>query len=259
MKVIVFHSYKGGTGKTTLAINTSIKLSQKGYKTLLLDSDHNAPTFDSIFIGIKPKYRFSDLFNGDSSPTAADLASNSRINDNLDLIFADSQPKFGQGLLSMDKEFHRRALKKLIDLKKEYDKMGYDYLIMDLSPSLNLSSVNAILIADASVIVLRPNRYGIHGTMFLLKELYTMLGATKRKDFIIFNQVVRGTPKKMVTQWQKHFKKRLGIETIGVIHCDCGVALNMLFGNLIEEETTSNEFLKVMNNVVDKLEHSLKE
>lgn len=259
MKVIVFHSYKGGTGKTTLAINTAIKLSQKGYKTLLLDSDLNAPTFDSIFIGIKPKYRFNDLFNGDESPSAVDLISNSRINDNFDLIFADSRPKFGQGLLGLDKDFHRRALKKLIDLKKEYDKMGYDYLIMDLSPSLNLSSVNAILIADSSVIVLRPNRYGIHGTMFLLKELYTMLGATKRKDFIIFNQVVRGTPKKMVTQWQKHFKKRLNIETIGVIHCDCGVALNMLFGNLIEEETTSNEFLKVMNNVVDKLEHSLKE
>ncbi len=120
MKVIVFHSYKGGTGKTTLAINTAIKLSQKGYKTIVLDSDLNAPTFDSIFIGVKPKYRFNDLFKGKETPTANDLICNSRINDNLDLIFADSQPKFGQGLLSMDKDFHRIALKKLIDLKKEY-------------------------------------------------------------------------------------------------------------------------------------------
>ncbi|MHA1126047.1 MAG: ParA family protein [Candidatus Heimdallarchaeota archaeon] len=259
MKVIVFHSYKGGTGKTTLAINTAIKLSQKGYKTLVLDSDLNAPTFDSIFIGIKPKHRFNDLFKGDKPLNASDLICNSRINENLDLIFADSKPKFGQGLLSMDKDFHRLALKKLIDLKKEYDKMGYDYLIMDLSPSLNLSSVNAILIADASVIVLRPNRYGIHGTTFLLTELYTMLGAVNRKDFLIFNQVVRGTPEKMVKQWQRHFKKRLDIETIGVIHCDCGVALNMLFGHLIEDESTNKEFLKVMNKVVKKLEHSLKE
>lgn len=259
MKVIVFHSYKGGTGKTTLAINTAIKLSQKGYKTLVLDSDLNAPTFDSIFIGIKPKYRFNDLFKGDNPPSASDLICNSRINDNLDLIFADSQPKFGQGLLGMDKDFHRQALKKLIDLKKEYDKMGYDFLIMDLSPSLNLSSVNAILIADASIIVLRPNRYGIHGTTFLLKELYTMLGAVKRKDFLIFNQVVRGTPEKMVKQWQRHFKKRLDIDTIGVIHCDCGVALNMLFGNLIDDESTDKEFIKVMNSVVKKLIQILKD
>ena len=259
MKVIVFHSYKGGTGKTTLAINTAIKLSQKGYKTIVLDSDINAPTFDSIFIGIKPKHRFNDLFEKDSSLSASDLICNSRINDNLDLIFADSEPKFGQGLLSMDKDFHRVALKKLIDLKKEYDKMGYDYLLMDLSPSLNLSSVNAILIADASVSVLRPNRYGIHGTTFLLEKLYTMLGTTKRKDFLILNQVVRGTPEKMVKQWQRHFKKRLGIETIGVIHCDCGVALNMLFGNLIDDETTNKEFVKVMNRVVKKLEQNLKD
>jgi len=259
MKVIVFHSYKGGTGKTTLAINTAIKLSQKGYKTIVLDSDINAPTFDSIFIGIKPKYRFNDLFNGKETPTANDLICNSRINDNLDLIFADSQPKFGQGLLSMDKDFHRIALKKLIDLKKEYDKMGYDFLIMDLSPSLNLASVNAILIADASVIVLRPNRYGIHGTTFLLNELYSMLGAVKRKDYLILNQVVRGTPEKMVKQWQRHFKNRLDIETIGVIYCDCGVALNMLFGNLIDDETTSKEFVKVMNRIVKKLEQNLKD
>ena len=257
MKVIVFHSYKGGTGKTTLAINTAIKLSERGYKTLLLDSDITAPTFDSIFIGIKPKYRFNVLFKEKEAPTSEDLICKSRLNDNLDLIFADPKPKFGQGLLGMDKDFHRKALMKLINLKKEYEKMGYDYLVMDLSPSLNLSSVNSILIADASIVVLRPNRYGIHGTTFLMTELYDMLGTLKRKDFIIFNQVIRKTPPKMVKQWQNHFKRRLNIETIGIIHCECEVALNMLFGNLMEDESTSKEFIKVMNSVVDKLIKSL--
>ena len=49
MKTIIFHSYKGGTGKTTLALNTAYNLARRGYKTIAIDADLNAPTFDSIF------------------------------------------------------------------------------------------------------------------------------------------------------------------------------------------------------------------
>jgi cellulose biosynthesis protein BcsQ len=181
---------------------------------------------------------------------------NSRVHENLDLIFANSKPKFGEGLLSMDKIFHSNALKKLFVTKAEFEKMGYDYVIMDTSPSLNLASINAIIIADATVMVLRPNNYGIAGTTFLFKELYTMLGAVERKDYIVFNQVVPGTPTKLINQWQKHFKKRLNVETIGMIHCNCGIALNMLFGKLlIEQEDT--EFPKRIKAIADKLHKDL--
>ncbi|MGC9781525.1 MAG: ParA family protein [Candidatus Heimdallarchaeota archaeon] len=271
MKVIVFHSYKGGTGKTTLALNIAISFARQGYKTLAIDADLNAPTFESIFVGLNPKYKFNDLFefelrkkalNDDdgkekSPPQPRDLPINSLIEENLDLVFAESKPKFGFGLLSMDKNFHVRALKKLMETKNEFEKLGYDYLIMDTSPSLNLASINAIIIADATLIVLRPNKYGIAGTTFLIKELYSMLGTVKRKDYIVFNQVVSKTPTKLVNQWQKHFKKRLDVETIGIVHCDCGVALNMLFGNLIVEHEENKEFSKVINKIVEKLNHDL--
>ena len=49
-KVIAFHSYKGGTGKTTLAVNLSANLSSKGYHVLLVDMDVYAPSF--MFISI---------------------------------------------------------------------------------------------------------------------------------------------------------------------------------------------------------------
>ncbi len=268
MKVIVFHSYKGGTGKTTLALNTAISFARKGYKTLAIDADLNAPTFESIFVGLNPKYRFNDLFefelrkknlndNGKEKPQPKDLPINSLIEENLDLIFAESKPKFGFGLLSMDKNFHAGALKKLIETKSEFEKLGYDYLIMDTSPSLNLASINAIIIADATLIILRPNNYGIAGTTFLIKEIYSMLGTVKRKDYIVFNQVVPKTPTKLINQWQKHFKKRLDVETIGIVHCNCGVALNMLFGNLIIEQEENKEFSKVINKIVEKLNHDL--
>jgi len=272
MKTIILHSYKGGTGKTTIALNIAISFAKKGFKTLAIDADLNAPTFESIFTGLKPKHKFNDLFelpqkeitsdtNKDSETnllTPQDLPVKSLVHENLDLIFANSKPQFGVGLLSMDKNFHAEALKKLYRAKSEFEKMGYDYIIMDTSPSLNLASINSIIIADASLVVLRPNKYGIAGTTFLLKELYSMLGTVKRKDYIIFNQIVVGTPKKLVNQWQKHFKKRLDVETIGTIHCNCSIALNMLFGNLIVEDDPQSEFLKVIDEITSRLQRDLK-
>ncbi|NHJ33445.1 MAG: ParA family protein [Asgard group archaeon] len=268
MKTIILHSYKGGTGKTTLALNIAINFAKKGYKILAIDADLNAPTFESIFTGLKPKFKFNDFFETQMKktkadaenklPTPQDLPVKSLIHENLDLIFANSKPQFGAGLLSMDKNFHAEALKKLYFAKSEFEKMGYDYIIMDTSPSLNLASINSIIIADASLVVLRPNKYGIAGTTFLLKELYSMLGTVKRKDYIIFNQIVVGTPSKLVNQWKKHFKKRIEVETIGAIHCNCSIALNMLFGNLIVEDDTETEFLKAIDKIVDKLRRDLK-
>ncbi len=259
MKVIVFHSYKGGTGKTTLALNTAINLARRGFKTLAVDADLNAPTFDSIFPDVKPKFRFNELFKkqDDNADTpqlkAEDLLANSGIDPKLDIIFSDPKPKFGQGLLSMDKNFHTLALKKLIEAKKEFEKLGYEYLVMDTSPSMNLASINAIIIADATIMILRPNQYGISGTTFLFKELYSMLGTLKRKDFMIFNQVVQGTPKKFITKWEKHFRKELNVKTIGVILCNCGIALNLLHGNLILDDPANVKFTLTMDSIVDNL------
>ncbi|MFW9924373.1 MAG: ParA family protein [Candidatus Thorarchaeota archaeon] len=258
MKVIVFHSYKGGTGKTTLALNTAMSLARRGFRTLVIDADLNAPTFDSIFLEEQPKHRFNELFEDGNQLSAKELPVKSNIDTNLDLIFADPKPKFGVGLLSMDKNFHAEALKKLFAIKEEFIQMGYEYVIIDTSPSLNLASINALIIADASVIVLRPNRYGMSGTTFLLKEIYSLLGAADRKDFIVFNQVVPGTPKQLIADWEKQFKKELGIETIGLLLCNCGIALNMLHGKLIIDDPSKIQFIKTMDGIVENLLKALK-
>ncbi|MEA2070523.1 MAG: ParA family protein [Asgard group archaeon] len=266
MKLIVYHSYKGGTGKTTLAINTAMYLARKGYKTLAIDADLKAPTFDSIFEGIKPKHRFNEIFddveqkkqNKKGSNPISEIPTPSLINNNLDLIFANPKPKFGKGLLSLDKDYHAKALKKLVETKKQFEQLGYKYVIMDTSPSLNLFSINTLIIAEAAIIVLRPNRYGIAGTTFLLKEIYSMLGIIDRRDFLLFNQVVPGTPKRLLEKWETHFKENFNVETLGMLPCNCSIALKMLFGNFIIEKTDSPEFSKQLKKMVNNLVKALK-
>ena len=47
-KCIAFHSYKGGTGKTTLAGNFAAVLAKLGFRVCLLDLDVYAPSLQSV-------------------------------------------------------------------------------------------------------------------------------------------------------------------------------------------------------------------
>src|SRR5918911_2049993 len=46
---IAFHSYKGGTGKTTIAANLAALLAKRGYRVFLLDLDVYAPSLQAYF------------------------------------------------------------------------------------------------------------------------------------------------------------------------------------------------------------------
>ncbi|MFW9906253.1 MAG: ParA family protein, partial [Candidatus Thorarchaeota archaeon] len=49
-KIIMVHSYKGGTGKTAIAINLAQLLAmKKGVKVLLIEQDTGGSTFSNVF------------------------------------------------------------------------------------------------------------------------------------------------------------------------------------------------------------------
>jgi chromosome partitioning protein len=48
-KCVAFHSYKGGTGKTTLAGNFAAVMAKSGFRVCLLDLDVYAPSLQSYF------------------------------------------------------------------------------------------------------------------------------------------------------------------------------------------------------------------
>lgn len=61
-RVITITSGKGGVGKTNLAINLGIKLSQLGLKVIIIDADLGLSNID-IVLGKAPKYSLSDVIN----------------------------------------------------------------------------------------------------------------------------------------------------------------------------------------------------
>jgi chromosome partitioning protein len=62
-KTLAFHSYKGGTGKTTLIANLAALYAKKGINIALFDFDIYAPSLVSYFRK-KPTLFLNDLLTG---------------------------------------------------------------------------------------------------------------------------------------------------------------------------------------------------
>lgn len=75
-KCIAFHSYKGGTGKTTIGANFAASLTKKGYKVSLIDLDVYAPSLQSYF-DMEPKKSINDYLysNAEVEDVMVDMTS----------------------------------------------------------------------------------------------------------------------------------------------------------------------------------------
>ena len=63
-KTLAFHSYKGGTGKTTLITNIAALYARNGFNVGLLDFDLYAPSLVSYFHK-KPSLFLNDVLSGE--------------------------------------------------------------------------------------------------------------------------------------------------------------------------------------------------
>ena len=59
VKTITFSIYKGGTGKTTSAVNTAAALASLGKKVLLVDLDQQASA--TRYVGFDPRIQYNPL------------------------------------------------------------------------------------------------------------------------------------------------------------------------------------------------------
>ncbi len=178
---IALHSYKGGTGKTTIAANIAAILVKAGKKVALLDLDIYAPSLHNYF-KINPKKYINDFLdnNADLDETIIDVAesaNNKKLlppgkfyagfsNPNKNAIF-----KFE---ISNEPDYWKKQFRKLVFLREQIiTKMDIDYIIIDTSPGIRHWSINALSIADKLILTMKMDDLDIEGTKKLLYEIYT--------------------------------------------------------------------------------------
>ncbi|MGC2239092.1 MAG: ParA family protein [Pyrinomonadaceae bacterium] len=173
MKTIVFSNHKGGVAKTTCAFNTAVALAKKGYKVLGIDVDQQGNFSDSCGIDLeeleqtqKNSLRLMLDDNADFYNFRRETLIDEKVRPRFDVIpcSLDDDAETLIAGLSVSRELRLR--KKLIPARQEYD-----FCIIDTPPSLGIVTVNALAVADITIIPIQPSRYALLGIKQLLRKI----------------------------------------------------------------------------------------
>jgi chromosome partitioning protein len=210
---IAFHSYKGGTGKTTIAANLAALLAKKGYRVFLLDLDVYAPSLQAYF-DKEPKRWINDFLNGtaevgdvimDLTPTIEEVAYGStntlkqeqkdkeKITGKLWVGFCSSRKEEiyklegGGGKQDTSKI---QLLRRFILLREQLISLhDADYIIIDTSPGIRYWSINALAVADTLFLTLKMGDLDIDGTRKMAEEIYGSFTKFGAKSYLVMNRV----------------------------------------------------------------------
>lgn len=161
-KIISIINYKGGTGKTTTALNFGAALAKKSKKVLLLDFDSQCNL--SLSKGI----RNSEKHIGHVLTKKASIEESIVKLDNFSIVPSTVDLLDYEFGISNEpgREFIAREF--LTDVQDQFD-----YIIIDCPPSLGLLSINSLVAADYYIVPMQAENFAFIG-------LDSILNATQK-------------------------------------------------------------------------------
>lgn len=264
-KCIAFHSYKGGTGKTTIACNLAVSLAKKGYRVCLLDFDVSAPSIQAYFEK-EPKKWINDFLSGTADIDEFVLDMTYLVNGNDQNTEQEKKGKLWIGFSNPKKEeiykieggkeeiSKMQLLRKFILLRERLiSDYEIDHIIIDTSPGIRYWSINALAVADILFLTLKLGDLDIDGTKKMADDIYGSLNKFGAKSYLILNRVagfcVPNAMKNTMTtndsslnvliqqesDANSRISKMVGMDVISAIPCYCDI------------QFSRKEFLTVLN------------
>ncbi len=162
-RIVSLANQKGGVGKTTTAINLAASLAACERKVLLVDLDPQANATSGV--GVSKNDRNSmypvmvDGMNITQIIQQTELPGFHVAPSSVDLVAAEVELSDAIG-----REFHlRRALQPVAN--------DYDYILIDLPPSLGLLTVNGLTAANSVLVPMQCEYFAIEGVAQLLNTI----------------------------------------------------------------------------------------
>ena len=212
--ILALINNKGGTGKTTSAVNLAAALAMRGSRALLVDLDSQASASlsmgidraafapsvaDAVLAGrpLKPIIRRTAVEGLDLVTGSPDLA-------NADLMLAS--------LSGRERRLKDAVAPVLGD---------YAFIILDCPPSLSMLSVNAMVAADAFIIPTPPEYLALEGLVGLLdavKKVHAGIGDKCRLLGILLTKVDhrRRVTEEIIGVIRGHYKDQVFRAEVGV-------------------------------------------
>ncbi|MAY86264.1 ParA family protein [Arenibacterium halophilum] len=166
-KIIAVANQKGGVGKTTTAINLAAALVENGLKVLVVDLDPQGNASTGFGIEREDRdYTTYDLLLDDAPlnevihPTT--ISGLGIVPATVDLSSADIE------LISNEKRSFllHDALRQVA-----MDSYGWDFILIDCPPSLNILTVNAMVAAHSVLVPLQSEFFALEGLSQLMLTL----------------------------------------------------------------------------------------
>ncbi|MDX1819463.1 MAG: ParA family protein [Alphaproteobacteria bacterium] len=183
-RIIAIANQKGGVGKTTTTINLGAALSRLGCKVLIVDLDPQGNASTGLGIATDDReYTTYELLLDDVSLSEVIKPTETPglfiVPATVDLSSADVE------LVSNEK---RSFL--LHDALRQFamDDLGYDYILIDCPPSLNLLTVNAMVAAHSILVPLQSEFFALEGLsqlMLTIREVRQAANAALRIEGVV--------------------------------------------------------------------------
>lgn len=152
--IIGIVNQKGGTGKTTTAVNLAACLVELGKKVLLVDLDPQGCATD--WLGSELSEKFYKALDGKE-----DLPIVNTPWPGLDLTPASEE----NALISKDSRRLRNALQAV---------NGYDFVLVDAPPHLGILTLNLYVASNAVIITAEPSYLALRGAVKLKRSIETV-------------------------------------------------------------------------------------
>lgn len=169
-KILSIFNQKGGSSKTTSALNIATSLAKENNKVLLIDNDGQG---NSTYICLDiDEDEFDEVGHGtihellvDKNVKASDVVYKSNF-EKIDVIPATVDHVYTDMRIMAAMDNNRILLKKLQEIKQ-----NYDYVVIDNPPAISLSVYNALMASDVVIAPIEASVFSAKG----LKNLINLI------------------------------------------------------------------------------------